>query len=315
MHTHTESHSQANVHDNAHDHGHNHHHEIPENFSRAFLLGIILNTSFVILEAIYGLKVNSLALLSDAGHNLGDVLGLALAWAAEGFIRKKAFGRFTYGLKSSSNLIAFFNTAVLIFAMGAISWEAIRRFQNPQMVDGITVSIVAAVGILINGFTAFLFYKGRKGDVNIRATFQHMAGDALVSLGVVIAGIIIYFTSLTWIDPALSLVIVAVILVATWRTAKDAAHLILDAAPMSVNMDDVRDFLLKWPGVAGIHDLHIWNISTKEIALTTHLVVPDYNIKSSLVSKLEDELQHHFHIGHVTIQVEAEEDECEQVEC
>jgi cobalt-zinc-cadmium efflux system protein len=316
VHSHSEPHSHTHDHDHDHSHGHHHHHhEVPENFTKAFVFGIILNSLFVIVEAFYGLRINSLALLSDAGHNLGDVLGLVLALAAESFIRKKAFGRFTYGLKASSNLIAFFNTALLIFAMGAISWEAIRRFASPQPIDGLTVSAVAAFGILINGITAILFYSGRKGDVNIRSTFQHMAGDALVSLGVVIAGIIIYYTNLLWIDPALSLVIVIVILVATWQTAKDAAHLLLDAAPASVNMDKIREFLLNWPGVTGIHDLHIWNISTKEIALTAHLVVPGYDIKKPLVHDLEEELQHHYKIGHVTIQVESEDDNCEQVEC
>ena len=316
MHTHSHSAGHDHDHDHSHSHGHgHHHHELPENFTKAFIIGIILNSVFVIVEGIYGLRVNSLALLSDAGHNLGDVLGLVLALAAESFIRKKAFGRFTYGLKTSSNLIAFFNTALLIFAMGAISWEAIRRFANPQGVDGLTVAAIAGIGIVINGATAVLFYSGRKGDVNIRSTFQHMASDALVSLGVVIAGFIMYYTHIYWIDPALSLVIVIVILIATWQTAKDAAHLLLDAAPSSVNMDKIKDFLLNWPGVTGIHDLHIWNISTKEIALTAHLVVPEFDIKKSLVSDLEEELQHHFQIGHVTIQVESGEDDCEQIEC
>ncbi len=316
MHTHTHSEAQPHVHSHSHSHGHGHHHHpVPENFTNAFILGIILNSVFVIVEGIYGLRVNSLALLSDAGHNLGDVLGLVLALAAESFIRKKSFGRFTYGLKASSNLIAFFNTALLIFAMGAISWEAIRRFANPQSVDGLTVAAIAGIGIVINGATAVLFYSGRKGDVNIRSTFQHMAGDALVSLGVVIAGIIIYYTHINWIDPALSLVVVLVILTATWQTAKDAAHLLLDAAPTSVNMDKIKEFLLHWPGVTGIHDLHIWNISTKEIALTAHLVVPGFDIKKTLISDLEEELQHHYQIGHVTIQVESGDDDCEQVEC
>ena len=310
MHTH----SHPEVHSHAHSHGH-HHHPAPENFTKAFIWGIIFNSVFVIVEGGYGIKVNSLALLSDAGHNLMDVLTLILALAAESFIRKKSFGRFTYGLKASSNLIAFFNTALLIFAMGAISWEAIRRFAHPQNIDGLTVSAVATVGIVINGATAWLFYSGRKNDVNIRSTFQHMASDALVSLGVVIAGIIIYYTHITWIDPVLSLVIVLVILTATWQTAKDAAHLLLDAAPASVNMDVIREFLLHWPGVTGIHDLHIWNISTKEIALTAHLVVPGFDIKKSPIGNLEDELLHHFQISHVTIQVEAGDGDCEQVDC
>lgn len=314
-HTHTHDHD----HDQGHNHGiglgHHHHHDVPENFNQAFIWGIILNSVFVVAEVIYGLKVNSLALLSDAGHNMGDVLGLILAWAAEGLIRKKAFGRFTYGLKNTSNLIAFFNTALLIFAMGAISWEAIGRFAHPEPVAGLTVSVVAAFGILINGLTAFLFYKGRSSDANIRSTFLHMASDAIVSAGVVVAGIIIYYTQWAWIDPALSLVIVGVILLATWRTATDAAHLILDAAPTSVNMAAVKKMIMEQPGITGIHDLHIWNISTKEIALTAHIVVPHYDVKSSLVKNLEEELHHHHQIGHVTIQVESEEDECEQVDC
>jgi len=204
---------------------------------------------------------------------------------------------------------------LLIFAMGAISWEAIRRFANPTSVDGLTVAAIAGVGIVVNGITAILFYSGRKGDVNIRSTFQHMAGDALVSLGVVIAGIIIYYTHINWIDPALSLVVVVVILTATWQTAKDAAHLLLDAAPESVNVEKIKEFLLNWPGVTGIHDLHIWNISTKEIALTAHLVVPGFDIKKPLIHNLEEELQHHYHIGHVTIQVESGDEDCEQMEC
>jgi cobalt-zinc-cadmium efflux system protein len=301
-------------HSHTHDHGH-HHHDIPENFNRAFILGIILNSAFVVTEAVYGLRINSLALLSDAGHNLGDVLGLILAWAGEGFIRKKAFGRFTYGLKSTSNLIAFVNTALLIFAMGAISWEAIGRFSHPEPVAGLTVSIVAAIGIFVNGFTAFLFYKGRSSDANIRSTFQHMASDAIVSAGVVVAGVVIYYTHFAWIDPALSLLLVGIIVLGTWRTATDAAHLILDAAPMSVNIAEIKKFLLSSNGVKAIHDLHIWNISTKEIALTAHLVVPEHDIKSPLIRHLEEELQHHYQIGHVTIQIESAEDECEQVDC
>jgi cobalt-zinc-cadmium efflux system protein len=302
-------------HSHSHAPGHDHHHPVPDSFTNAFIIGVLLNSGFVVVEAIYGFRVNSLALLSDAGHNLGDVLGLLLAWAGENFIRKKAFGRFTYGLKSTSNLIAFVNTALLIFAMGAISWEAIGRFRHPEAVAGLTISAVAAVGIFINGFTALLFYRGRKSDVNIRSTFQHMAGDAVVSLGVLMSGFIIYYTNLTWIDPALSLVIVVVILAATWRTAKDAAHLILDAAPTSLNMDEVKEFILSRPGVQDIHDLHIWNISTKEIALTAHLVVPDFDIKKPLIHDLEEELLHHFKIGHITIQVEREANDCEQVDC
>lgn len=313
---HTHSHDHDHGHDHGHDdHGHGHHHHDLSGVShQAFLIAIVLNSIFVLVEVIYGLRINSLGLLSDAGHNLSDVLSLALAWAAESLIKRKSFGRFTYGLKGFSIIIAFVNTVLLLFAMGAISLEAIKRFSLPEHTNGLTMSMVAVAGILVNGLSALLFTKGQS-NVNIRATFLHLASDALVSLGVVIAGFIIYFTHLDWIDPVISLGIVFIIIFGTWRTMRDSGNLIMAAAPRSIEVTEVRDFFLHQPGVTEIHDLHVWNISTQEIALTAHIVVPSYTGSGELLHKMSDELFHQFQIKHATIQIENGRLECEQIDC
>ena len=289
-------------HHHNHDH-HGHHHVV--NYNKAFAWGISLNIIYVIIECSFGFHINSLALLSDAGHNLGDVLSLLLAWAAEFLVKRKSFGQFTYGLKRASILIAFANALLLVLALGAISWEAIQRFYNPVESNGIIMCIVAFVGILINGFTAFLFYKsGPQNDVNIRGAFTHMLSDAMVSAGVVIAGIVIYFTSWIWLDPAISIAIVLVILATTWNLFKDSTKLLLDAAPKNIDVDQVKVFLQSLTGVAAIHDLHIWNLSTKETALTAHLIMPDFTADDAFLKNVEHDLHHKFKVTHVTIQIE-----------
>jgi cobalt-zinc-cadmium efflux system protein len=305
------------THDHQHQHHHpHHHHHIPdgENLSTAFLIGIGLNSVFVILEAWYGFGIHSLALLSDAGHNLSDVLSLILGLAAEGFIRKKSFGRFTFGLKRTSILIAFVNTVLLLCAVGAISLEAVKSFYEPVSQQGLTISWVAGAGILVNGITAFLFYRKGSKDLNIRSAFQHMAADALMSLGVVIAGLLIWATSLYWIDPVMSLVIAAVIVIGTWGTFRDSIQLVLDAAPRELSMKKVRAYLNTLPGVQSIHDLHIWNISTRETALMVHLIVGDNKLPDNMLRRIEDELFHQFNIRHTTIQVESSHEDCPQEE-
>lgn len=307
-------HSHSHGHDHSHDHGHHHHHDHAGASQQAFLVAIVLNAIFVVIEVIYGLRINSLGLLSDAGHNISDVLSLALAWAAESLIRKKSFGRFTYGLRGFSIIIAFVNTVLLLFAMGAISLEAIQRFSSPETTNGITMSVVAIAGILVNGFSALLFMRGHS-NVNIRATFLHLASDAMVSLGVVIAGVIIYFTHFSWIDPVISLAIVAVVILGTWRTMRDSGNLIMAAAPRSIEVAEVREYFLQQPGVTEVHDLHVWNISTQEIALTAHIVIPSYAGSDKMLHKLSDDLQHRFDIHHATIQIENGQLGCEQIDC
>lgn len=290
------------------EHHHSHHHHLHHenvDFNKAFIFGIALNIIYVIAESYYGFRINSLALLSDAGHNLGDVLSLILAWAAEFLVKRKAFGQFTYGLKRASILIAFANTLLLILALGGITWEAIHRFNDPVTGNGITMALVALAGIAVNGFTAYLFYQpGKSQDINIKGAFLHMASDALVSAGVVVAGILIYFTNWNWLDPSISLIIVAFIMGTTWKLLKDSGNLIMDAAPENIHVDKVKEYLSSVEGVIGIHDLHVWNLSTKQTALTVHLIIPEYKTNDSFLKNLEHELHHRFEITHVTIQIE-----------
>ena len=260
----------------SHDHhAHAHSHDpahAPADFGRAFAIGIALNLAYVAAEAGYGLASGSLALLADAGHNLGDVLGLALSWAAALLGRRGPSDRFTYGLGSSSILAALGNAVILLVVTGGIAWEAIRRFGDPVAVTGGTVASVAAIGIAVNGITALLFAGGRGHDLNLRSAFLHMAADALVTAGVVVAGIAIAATGLIWLDPAVSLVVSAVIVYGTWDLVKQSLHLALDAVPQSVDTGAVRSHLLTMPGVSALHDLHIWGMSTTETALTCHLI-------------------------------------------
>ena len=280
-----------------HDHG-------PANYSRAFAIGVVLNVAFVLVEAFYGYRAHSLALVADAGHNLSDVLSLVLAWGASILARRQPTARRTYGLRRSSILAALVNAVVLLIAVGAIAWEAIRRFSAPNPVAGGTVIWVAAVGIVINTVTALLFFSGRKGDMNIRGAFLHMAADAGVSLGVVLAGIAILATGWLWLDPLVSLVIVAVILVGTWGLLRDSVNLALDAVPEDIDVTRVKAYLMDLPGVDDVHDLHIWGMSTTETALTVHLVMPDATDGDALLSRVCRELHDAFGIEHATLQVE-----------
>lgn len=284
-----------------HDHGHAH---APKDFGRAFLFGVLLNTSFVVTEAIYGISANSLALLADAGHNLSDVLGLLLAWGASALVKRAPSSNFTYGLRSTSILAALINAVLLLVVTGGIAWEAISRFQNPAAIDGMTVIVVAAIGVVINLGTALLFMSGRKGDLNIRAAFLHMAGDAAISLGVVVAGIVILQTGWQWLDPIVSLAIAALVIAGTWSLLRDSVSLALHAVPEGIDSSEVKEYLESIEGVSEVHDLHIWGMSTTEVALTAHLVMPSGYPGDAFRNRISEQLHERFKIEHPTLQVE-----------
>jgi cobalt-zinc-cadmium efflux system protein len=285
----------------SHHHSHSH---APLNYDRAFVIGITLNVAFVAIEAVFGFLTNSLALLADAGHNLSDVLGLLLAFGASWLTRRRPTQRYTYGLRRSSILAAVFNASFILVAMAAIATESIRRFSSPTPVSASTVIGVALVGILINGITAMLFMSGRERDLNIKGAFLHMAADALVSAGVVLAGIAIVTTGWLWFDPVVSLIIVAVIAIGTWNLLRDSVSLALDAVPEGIDPQAVRTYLSELHGVVGVHDLHIWAMSTTETALTAHLVMLTGNPGDAFLARISMELHDNFGIEHSTIQVE-----------
>jgi cobalt-zinc-cadmium efflux system protein len=293
----------AHRHDSGHGHHHAHAHAAPD-ASRAFAIGIAFNLIYVAAEAGFGVAAGSLALLADAGHNLGDVLGLALSWGAALLSRRQPSHRFTYGLRSSSILAALANAIILLIVTGGIAWEAVLRLSHPSEVAGGTVAWVALAGILVNGATALLFAAGRKRDVNIKSAFMHMVADALVTAGVVVSGIAIVLTGAQWLDPAVSLIVSAVIVYGTWGLVKESMGLALDAVPEGVDAAAVRDHLASVPGVAAIHDLHIWGMSTTETALTCHLVMPSGHPGDAALTGLAHDLEHRFGIHHVTIQIE-----------
>lgn len=296
----------AHSHSHSHDHSHGAagHSHAPADFGRAFAIGIVLNSAFVIVEATYGFLSGSMALVADAGHNLSDVLALMLAWGASVAAKKPASPRYTYGFKSSTILAALANAMLLAIAIGAILFETMHRIFEPAPVEGMTMVVVAGIGIAINTFTALMFMRGRKNDLNIRGAFLHMAADALVSLGVVIAGIAILYTGQIWIDPVTSLIIVAVIAWGTWGLAKDSIKLGLHAVPENIDQAAVRSRLAGLEGVEALHDLHIWPMSTTETALTAHLVMPAGHPGDSFLAELRDSLSQEFGIGHATIQIE-----------
>lgn len=283
----------------AHTHAH-----APTNFGRAFAIGIALNVGFVVAEFFYGRLSHSLALVADAGHNLSDVLSLLLAWGALLLSKRLPTERRTYGFRRSSILASLVNAVALLLTVGAIAWEAIRRLSNPEPVGELTVIWVAAVGILINGITALLFMSGRKHDLNIKGAFLHMAADAAVSLGVVVAGVVILYTGSYWLDPVISLVVMAVVLVSTWGLLRDSLNLALDAVPEGIELPFVEEYLRALPNVADVHDLHIWGMSTTEAALTAHLLIPNATGEDSLLSRICHELHDQFGIEHATIQIE-----------
>ena len=291
MQTHTHHHSQANGKEAA-------------RFDRAFAIGVTLNTAFVLVEWAFGVLANSLALIADASHNLGDVLGLLLAWGAAALARRQPSPQFTYGLRSSTILAALANAALLLVITGGIAWEAILRFRDPASIDAPVVIWVAALGIAVNTATALLFMSGRKRDLNLRGAYLHMAADAAVSLGVVIAGLLTLATGWNWLDPVVSLAIVAVIVIGTWGLLRDATRLALHAVPEGVDPAGVRRFLERQPGVEEVHDLHIWGMSTTETALTAHLVMPGGHPGDAFIAELSDRMNHDFGIAHATLQVE-----------
>lgn len=282
--------------------GHDHSHA-PANFDRAFGIGIALNIGFVAIEAFYGWKIDSLALLADAGHNLSDVIGLVLAWGGALAGRLRPDARHTYGWKRASILAAFINALLLLVAMGSLAWEAVHRLQSPQAVEGVTIMVVAGIGIVVNTSTALLFMRGRKADLNIRGAFLHMAADALVSAGVVVAGGLALLYAWTWLDPVVSLLIAAVIVVGTWNLFKQSLHLLFDGVPEGVDLHAVQALLESLPGVQRVHDLHVWAMGTSEIAMTAHLVMPQGHADDAFLKHATDELHEHFEIEHVTIQV------------
>jgi cobalt-zinc-cadmium efflux system protein len=294
--------------DHNHEHGHSH---APKNFGKAFAIGIALNFGFVIIEVIFGIFAHSLALVADAGHNMGDVLGLMLAWGASVLARTPPTQRRTYGLRSSSILAALFNAIFLLVSVGAISWEAIRRFGDPTEVAGKTVILVSAVGIVINTATALMFMSGRKGDLNIRGAFLHMAADAGISAGVVVAGFAILATGYHWIDPVVSLAISAVIIWGTWDLLRDSVNLALQAVPEGIDLSKVKEYLAGLPHVLEVHDLHVWPMSTTETALTVHLVRSVDRCDSAVLEKCCDELHEKFEIQHATIQFETQDHRCD----
>jgi cobalt-zinc-cadmium efflux system protein len=287
------------------DHGH-----ASANYDKAFAIGIVLNVNYVVAEAVFGALSHSLALVADAGHNLSDVLSLLLAWGASRLSQMQPTKRYTYGLRSSSILASLINAIILLIAMGAIAWEAIRRFNQLQEIPGGTVMAVAAFGVVINAATALLFVKGRESDLNIKGAFLHMTADAGVSLGVVIAGFAIIRTGLYWIDPLTSLIIVAIIAIGTWGLLRDSARLALHAVPPNIDANKVKAYLAALPKVVGVHDLHIWPMSTTETALTAHLEMPDGDRGDEFLHDICQHLHDHFKIEHCTIQIEQNAEAC-----
>ncbi len=282
-------------------HGHRHH---TADYSRAFKMGVTLNVGFILIEVVFGLLADSLALLADAGHNLGDVFGLLLAWGGAHLTRREATDRRTYGWRKSSVLAALFNAIILLVAIGAIGWEAIRRFSHPSHVDGTTIIWVASLGAVINGVTALFFMSGRKSDLNIRGAFLHMAADAGVSVGVIIAGVGILFTGWLWLDPVVSLMIVTIIFIGTWGLLKDSFNLALDAVPRHIDPIEVKKYLSDLPGVSEVHDMHIWAMSTTDVALTAHVVKQPDADDDAMIAEIKRELHDRFGIDHITIQWE-----------
>jgi cobalt-zinc-cadmium efflux system protein len=293
-------------------HEHSHSHSL-NNYNKAFIIGITLNVIYILVEVFYGLMINSMALLADAGHNFSDVLGLLLAWGAAYLAKTATTEKRTYGLRKSTILAALFNAILLMIAVGAITIEAIRKFISPEPVQGLTMMIVAGVGVVINAITAILFMKGRNKDLNIKGAFLHMAADAGISLGVVLAGLILTYTNWFWFDPAISLVIVIVITIGTWGLLRDSFHLSMDAVPNGINLKEVGNYLNGLNGVEEVHDLHIWAMSTTEVALTAHLVIPAETKDDYFLKKICGELHNRFGIEHSTIQIEksAQSSNCE----
>ena len=283
------------------------HHHGQKDYNRLFAMCVTLNLLFVAVESVFGLWSDSLALLADAGHNFSDVISLLLAWGASRLARIRPSKRRTYGWRNSTIMVALINALILLMAVGVVSWEAVQRLRSPMPAQGGTIMAVAGVGVVINTITAWLFMADRKGDLNIRGAFLHMAADAGVSLGVVLAGLGILIWQALWIDPVVSLVVAVVIFVGTWGLLRDSVNLALQAVPREIDLVSVREYLLGLPGVTSVHDLHIWALSTTEVALTAHLVKPDPADDDAVVRQADQGLRERFGIGHTTIQWERDE--------
>jgi cobalt-zinc-cadmium efflux system protein len=309
MNTHSHNdHKHDHAHDHGHDHGsggHHHHHHAPQKGQgRTFALAVGLNVVIVVVQAVYGFIAHSTALLADAGHNLSDVLGLLLAWGAVWLGTRRPNARYTFGLGSSSILASLANAALLLFACGAIVLEAIQRLLNPAPVAGLDVFVVATLGLIVNGFSAWLFMRGSKEDLNVRGAFLHMAADAGISAAVAVSGLIILFTGWSWLDPLMSLIVVSVIVVGTWGLGRDAMRLAMGAVPPGVDTARIREYLLRLPGVNDVHDLHVWALSTTENALTVHLVMPQGHPGDAFVQRVVTTLRTQYSMHHATVQVE-----------
>ncbi len=290
-------------------HSHSHHHHEINNYNRSFGIGIALNVIFVIIEVAYGLVADSLALIADAGHNFSDVLSLMLAWGANYLATKHPTHKRTYGLRKVTIMASLVSAVLLLLALGGIAWESVERLYAPEDVNGMIIIVVAAIGVVINTATALLFVKGQKHDLNIRAAYLHMAADAAISLGVVVAGIAIMITGWLWLDPVISLFIVLVILIGTWGLLRDSIDLSIDAVPQGIDVQHIKNYLNNLENVTEIHDLHIWAISTTETALTVHLITTHKLIDNCFLEKIQEHLHHHFDISHATIQIENEADD------
>jgi cobalt-zinc-cadmium efflux system protein len=297
-----------------HNHIHNHNHD-SDNFERAIKLGILLNLLFIITEFTFGILSNSMALITDAGHNFSDVISLILAWISMWMIKKSATTKFTYGYKKGSILIAMVNAALLMFALGVISFEAVKRLYSVNEVGGKTIIIVASIGIVINGFTALLFTKGKNKDLNIKGVFLHMLTDTLVSAAVVVSGVLIIIFGYNWIDSVISLVVVVVIFIGTWNLLKDTVRLSVDAVPSHIEFDKVYSYLKSIEGVSDVHDLHIWAMSTSQNALTAHIVVSEDIKDEGLINNINSDLKNTFGITHSTIQIENSGNYCAEQTC
>jgi cobalt-zinc-cadmium efflux system protein len=307
-HTHDDHHHHgAHAHGHGHQGGHDHHHHAaPEDMGRAFAIGVVLNITIVLAQGVAGFWAHSLALLADAGHNLSDVLALVLAWGAAALARRAPGGQRTYGLRKGTILASLANAVMLLVAVGAIVSESVRRLAHPAAVDTVIVMATAALGVVVNSATALLFLRGSHGDLNVRGAFLHMAGDAAVSVAVIVGAFLMARTGLLWIDPALSLGIAAVIVFGTWGLLRESFDLALDAAPKEIDVAEVRDWLAARPGVVEVHDLHIWAMSTTETALTAHLIRPANAGADNFLHATCDELARRFKIGHATLQVETD---------
>ncbi|HXB09776.1 MAG TPA: cation diffusion facilitator family transporter [Puia sp.] len=316
-HTHEQSHSHTHDHDHGHGLGHHHHPVNLKDVNQAFVVGIILNFVFVIIEVFVGLSIHSLSLLSDAGHNLADVASLAMSLIAIRLLKVKPTDKYTYGYKKTTILVALLNAAILLLSLGAIGYEAMHRLFSPEPLPGKTISLVAAIGIAINAITAMLFFRSKESDLNIRSAFLHLLSDAIVSAALVVGGFIIFYTKLYWIDAALSLLVAVIILFSTWQLLRDSLRLSLDGVPAGIEIRKIRDTIAKMAGVKDFHHIHVWAISTTENALTAHLVV-NRDCTMEYAEQLKHKIKHellHLNIQHATLEVEMENAPCDEPDC